>query len=67
MRRFCFLRLNMTLDLREDSARTQTNLVGHCKVCKTQWQIKSPSKADAKGCSFCDAPESAITVTSEEP
>jgi hypothetical protein len=42
-----------------------THLCAKCKVCGAQWQIKSPNLDDAKGCSFCDAPASAIIVISE--
>jgi hypothetical protein len=49
------------------SAPTVTNLYAKCQVCGTSWQVRSPNRGDAKGCSFCDAPESAITVVSEKP
>jgi len=49
------------------SAPTVTNLYAKCQVCGTSWQVKSPNRDDAKGCAFCDAPEEAITVVSEEP
>jgi hypothetical protein len=41
--------------------------VAICQVCGCQWQVKSNQREDAKGCSFCDAPESAITIISEAP
>lgn len=44
-----------------------THEVAHCQVCHTQWQVRSESRADAQGCSFCGAPASAITVVSEAP
>lgn len=50
-----------------ETARTQTNRYAKCQVCGFEWQIKSPTNADAKGCSFCDAPEDAITILSEAP
>ena len=43
-----------------------TELVAHCQVCGVQWVVQSPDRADAKGCSFCDAPAKAITVVSEK-
>lgn len=43
-----------------------TELVAHCQVCGVQWEVKSPDRADAKGCSFCNAPARAITVVSEK-
>lgn len=39
------------------------NEVGHCEVCGIQWVIRADS--DKKGCPFCGAPESAITVEDE--
>ena len=42
-----------------------TEQVAHCQVCGVQWQVRSDSGADTKGCSFCDAPASAITIVSE--
>ena len=47
------------------SAPTVTDKVAYCQVCGVSWQVKSPTSADAKGCSFCGAPEEAITVVSE--
>lgn len=44
-----------------------TNLYAHCQACNVEWQVRSPSRADAKGCPFCGAPEEAITVISEAP
>lgn len=44
-----------------------THLVAHCQVCGVQWQVKSPNRDDAKGCSFCGAGAKAITVVSEAP
>ncbi len=46
-----------------------TNKVARCKVCHTQWQVKSfaDPPADAQGCPFCDAPARAITIISERP
>ena len=43
-----------------------TELVAHCQVCGVQWEVKSPNRDDARGCSFCDAPKRAITVVSEK-
>jgi hypothetical protein len=43
-----------------------TELVAHCQVCGVQWEVKSPNRDDAEGCSFCDAPKRAITVVSEK-
>jgi len=42
-----------------------TDKVAHCAVCGVQWQIQSPTNADAKGCSFCNASEEAITIEFE--
>jgi hypothetical protein len=50
-----------------DEAPTVTDEVAICQVCDTQWQVRSGDRADAQGCSFCDAPASAITVVSEAP
>lgn len=50
-----------------DDAPAVTNKIAICQVCGVQWQVKSPSLDDAKGCSFCDAPEDAIAVVSEKP
>ena len=47
--------------------RTQTNVVAHCQVCGVQWQVRSANYEDAKGCTFCGAPESAISLVSEDP
>ena len=49
------------------AARTQTELVAHCQVCGTTWQIRSPNLDDSKGCSFCNGPASAVTIVSESP
>jgi rubrerythrin len=46
-------------------APTVTGKVCICQVCGTQWAMRGES--DDKGCSFCNAPASAITVVSEEP
>ena len=53
------------MDLSED--RTQTELVAHCNVCHTEWQIRSFASPpeDSKGCSFCGAAADAISVISE--
>ena len=48
-----------------DEAPPTTDLVARCNVCGVRWQVRSPSRADAQGCSFCDAPASAVTVISE--
>lgn len=48
-----------------DDAPSVTNLYAICQICHAQWQVKSPTRADAKGCSFCGAPQKAITVVSE--
>lgn len=50
-----------------DTARTQTQLVARCQVCGVEWQVRSPNRDDARGCSFCDAPKEAITIISEHP
>lgn len=50
-----------------DNAPTVTNLVAHCQVCGTHWQVRSENRDDTKGCSLCDAPESAIVIASERP
>ena len=50
-----------------DQARAVTHLYAKCQVCGVTWVIRSPNRDDAKGCSFCDAPEEAITVISEHP
>ena len=44
-----------------------TDLVAHCQVCGVQWAVQDSKRGDAKGCSFCDAPENAITIVSEAP
>jgi len=44
-----------------------TEMVARCAVCHTQWQVKDANMGDTKGCTFCGAPESAITVVSEAP
>jgi hypothetical protein len=49
------------------SAPSVTYLVAKCRVCKVQWQVQSDNLDDTKGCSFCDAPASAIAVISEAP
>lgn len=46
---------------------TPTYEVALCQVCGCQWQVQSSKREDAKGCKFCDAPESAITIISEAP
>ncbi len=51
-----------------DEAPTLTDLVAKCQVCKVQWAVQAGGNhADAKGCSFCDAPANAITIISEAP
>lgn len=47
-------------------APTPTGLVAHCNNCGFEWQVQSPNRDDAKGCSFCNAPERAITVRRED-
>ena len=49
-------------------APTTTGLYARCQVCGIQWQVKGGSGHydNAQGCSFCDAPASAIQVMSEE-
>jgi len=42
-------------------------MVAHCQCCGVQWQVVDPNMGDAKGCTFCGAPEEAITVVSEAP
>jgi hypothetical protein len=51
------------------NAPTVSNKVGHCRVCKTQWQILSTQSPydDAKGCSFCGSDRTAITIIDESP
>ncbi len=49
----------------KDEAPPHTGLVARCQICGAQWEVKSPTRADAKGCGFCGAPESAIIVESE--
>jgi len=49
-----------------ESAPVVTDLVAHCKVCGSQWQIRG-SPANTVSCSFCDAPPSAIRILSENP
>ena len=46
-------------------AREPSNYVAHCRVCHTQWQVRGDS--DEEGCSFCDAPASAIWLEYEGP
>lgn len=51
-----------------DDAPTLTDLVAICQVCHVQWAVQAGGDhADAKGCSFCDAPANAITIISEAP
>jgi len=50
-----------------DNAPSVTHLVARCAVCGVSWQVRSENGDDAKGCSFCDAPEEAISITSEQP
>ena len=45
------------------TAPTTTDQYAVCAVCKCQWQIKGD--ADKKGCRFCDADESAVSVKYE--
>lgn len=52
---------------RAEDQWTPTEMVAHCQVCHTQWQVKDANLGDAKGCAFCGAPEKAITVVSEAP
>jgi len=47
------------------NAPSVTYLYAKCQVCGVEWQVRSPTRADAQGCSFCDAPAEAITVISE--
>lgn len=47
-----------------DTRPAVTQLVAHCTVCGAQWQVWGTK--NEKGCSFCDAPESAIRVQSEK-
>lgn len=51
----------------EDEAPAVTGRVAICQVCGTQWQVRSETDADVKGCSFCDAPAEAVMVVSEAP
>jgi len=48
-----------------DEAPEVTYQVAKCTVCHVSWQVQSPNGDDTKGCSFCGAPEDAITVISE--
>ncbi len=50
-----------------DEAPEVTHEYARCQVCGTEWQVRSPNRDDAQGCSFCDAPKEAITVVSEAP
>ena len=49
------------------TAPTVSGKVAVCAVCGTQWQLQStqPPYDDARGCSFCDAPQDAITIVNE--
>lgn len=49
----------------DSTARTQTNKVAHCAVCGVQWQVRG--QADVKGCAFCGASKSAISIEYEGP
>lgn len=50
-----------------DAGKPQvTGWVAHCKVCGTQWQVRSFDKADAQGCQFCGAGKSAIRLENEK-
>lgn len=51
----------------ESEAPAVTNLLAKCQVCGAEWQIQSPNRDDARGCSFCNAPARAIIITSEAP
>jgi len=53
------------MHLPSSSARTQTGLVAHCRVCGIQWQVQSPDRADTKGCAFCGASGDAIVIENE--
>lgn len=55
------------MHLPAEQAPTPTYKVAHCKVCKTQWEVKSGDKTDAKGCNFCGADKTAVTITDERP
>lgn len=48
------------------SMGTATGLYAVCKVCGCQWQVWGDPPTNTKGCAFCNAPESAITVHSEK-
>ncbi len=49
-------------------APVTTGLYARCQVCGVQWQVHgAPPYDNVQGCSFCDAPASAITVLSEDP
>lgn len=48
-------------------ARDQSEKVAQCQVCHTQWQIRTLDSGIPRGCPFCDAPSSAITIVSESP
>jgi len=52
---------------RAEDQWTPTEMVAHCQCCGVQWQVVDPNMGDAKGCTFCGAPEEAITVVSEAP
>lgn len=45
-----------------DSAPSVTDKYAKCRVCGVTWQVRSPTNADAKGCSFCGAGEKAVTI-----
>jgi hypothetical protein len=50
-------------------APSVTNLVAHCAVCHTQWQVQSEVLTDAIACPFCHVTNElgAITIESEAP
>lgn len=45
-----------------------TNKVASCKVCGSQWQVRSFASppTDAQGCPLCHADDSAITISQED-
>ena len=45
------------------AAPAVTEKVARCEVCGVQWAVRGDP--DREGCSFCDAPASAVEVDSE--
>lgn len=49
-----------------ENAPSVTEEYAVCRVCGHQWQVKSPTGADTKGCSFCGTDEDNIQIMSEK-